>query len=116
VALLAALLPISTLDELTSIGTLFAFTVVCAAVWILRRKQPDLYRPFRTPWVPFVPIMGMVISMLMMFSLHLLTWEVFLIWLAVGLVVYFMYGIRHSKLRQKNQAGTEAAPQPAGRD
>ena len=113
VALLAALLPISTLDELTSIGTLFAFTVVCAAVWILRRKQPNLYRPFRTPWVPFVPIMGMVISMLMMFSLHLLTWEVFLIWLAIGLVVYFMYGIRHSKLRQKTQAGTEAAPQPA---
>jgi basic amino acid/polyamine antiporter, APA family len=115
VALLAALLPISTLDELTSIGTLFAFTVVCAAVWILRRKQPELHRPFRTPWVPFVPIMGMVISLLMMFSLHQLTWEVFLAWLTIGLVVYFLYGIRHSHLRQKTQAGAEPAPQPATR-
>jgi APA family basic amino acid/polyamine antiporter len=113
VALLAALLPISTLDELTSIGTLFAFTVVCAAVWILRRKQPSLHRPFRTPWVPFVPIMGMVVSMIMMFSLHLLTWEVFLIWLALGLVVYFVYGLKHSKLRQEAPAGVAAAPQPA---
>ncbi|HUY14271.1 MAG TPA: amino acid permease [Terriglobia bacterium] len=113
VALLAALLPISTLDELTSIGTLFAFTVVCAAVWILRRRQPNLYRPFRTPWVPFVPIMGIVVSMIMMFSLHLLTWEVFLTWLAVGLGVYFSYGVRHSKLQQGASVGAGAAPQPA---
>ena len=113
VALLAGLLPITTLDELTSIGTLFAFTVVCAAVWILRRKQPSLHRPFRTPWVPFVPIMGMAISMLMMFALHLLTWEVFLTWLVVGLGVYFIYGVRHSKLQQEATGGAGAAPQPA---
>ena len=66
VALMAASLPISTLGELTSIGTLFAFTIVCAGVWILRRRQPDLPRPFKTPWVPFVPIMGMAVSRLMM--------------------------------------------------
>ena len=100
VGLLAATLPISTLDELTSIGTLFAFTVVCAGVWILRRKQPDLERPFKTPWVPFVPIMGMGISLLMMVSLHLLTWEVFLIWLAVGLIIYFTYSRKHSRVQR----------------
>lgn len=99
VALLAATLPINKLDELTSIGTLFAFTVVCAGVWILRKQQPDLKRPFRTPWVPFVPIMGMGVSLLMMLSLHLLTWEVFLIWLAIGLVIYFTYGRRHSTVQ-----------------
>jgi basic amino acid/polyamine antiporter, APA family len=100
VALLAASLPISTLDELTSIGTLFAFTIVCAGVWVLRVKQPNLERPFRAPWVPFVPIMGILISLLMMLSLHLLTWKVFLIWLALGLVIYFTYSRRHSRLRR----------------
>lgn len=103
VGLLAATLPISTLDELTSIGTLFAFTIVCAGIWVLRRKQPNLQRPFKTPWVPFVPIMGMGISLLMMFSLHLLTWEVFLIWLAIGLVIYFSYSRRHSKVQRAEQ-------------
>ncbi|MGH9351068.1 MAG: amino acid permease [Terriglobia bacterium] len=112
VALLAALLPISTLDELTSIGTLFAFTVVCAAVWILRRRQPNLLRPFKTPWVPFVPVMGMLVSLLMMFSLHLLTWEVFLIWLAAGLGVYFIYSRRHSKLRRVGQTDARDAVRP----
>lgn len=99
VALLAASLPISKLDELTSIGTLFAFVVVSAGVWILRRQQPNLHRPFKTPWVPFVPIMGIAVSLLLMFSLHLLTWEVFLIWLVVGLVIYFSYGRRHSTVQ-----------------
>ena len=114
VALLAALLPITTLDELTSIGTLFAFTIVCAGVWILRRRQPDLPRPFRTPWVPFVPIMGMVISLAMMFSLHGLTWEVFLIWLVVGLGVYFLYSRKHSKVQKlaRSTAGSSVTARP----
>ena len=99
VALLAAALPISTLAELTSIGTLFAFTIVCAGVWILRRLDPELKRPFKTPWVPFVPIMGMLVSLALMLSLHLLTWEVFLIWLALGLVVYFTYSRKHSRVQ-----------------
>ncbi|HEX5481019.1 MAG TPA: amino acid permease [Terriglobia bacterium] len=114
VAVLSAWLPITTLDELTSIGTLFAFTIVCAGIWVLRRRQPDLHRPFRTPWVPFVPIMGIVLSLGMMFSLHLLTWEVFLIWLGVGLVVYSLYSRRHSRVRQVAQAA-ETAVKPAGR-
>lgn len=109
VALLAASLPISKLDELTSIGTLFAFTVVSAGVWILRRQQPNLHRPFRTPWVPFVPIMGMGVSLLMMVSLHGLTWEVFLIWLVVGLIIYFSYGRRHSTV-QLDVARNTGAP------
>jgi APA family basic amino acid/polyamine antiporter len=108
---LAGFLPITTLDELTSIGTLFAFTVVCAGVWILRVREPDLHRPFRTPWVPFVPIMGMAISLLMMLSLHGLTWEVFLIWLALGLCIYFIYSRKHSKVQQGHP---EPALQPAG--
>ena len=111
-ALLAALLPISTLDELTSIGTLFAFTIVCAGVWVLRRQQPNLHRPFKTPWVPFVPIMGMLLSLLMMFSLHLLTWEVFLIWLAIGLGIYFIYSRKHSKVQQLVRASAQDVARP----
>lgn len=107
VALLAASLPITRLDELTSIGTLFAFTVVSAGVWILRRTDPDLKRPFKAPWVPFVPIMGIAVSLLMMGFLHRLTWEVFLIWLVLGLVLYFTYGRRHShvQLQLAKQSG-----------
>lgn len=108
VGFLSALVPIDKLDELVSIGTLFAFTIVCAGVWVLRRRQPDLKRPFRTPWVPFVPIMGMAISLLMMFSLHLLTWEVFLIWLAVGLMIYFTYSRHHSKVQLADRSGSGA--------
>jgi basic amino acid/polyamine antiporter, APA family len=99
VGILAASLPITALGELTSIGTLFAFTVVCAGVWIMRRDQPELPRPFKAPWVPFVPIMGMAVSLLMMFSLHALTWEVFLSWLIVGLVIYFSYSRKHSTVQ-----------------
>lgn len=112
VAGLAAFLPITTLDELTSIGTLFAFIIVCAGVWVLRRERPDMERPFRTPWVPFVPIMGMLVSALMMVSLHILTWEVFLLWLSVGLVVYFSYGRHHSKVQKAHAAHLAAGAQP----
>ena len=115
VALLAATLPISALGELTSIGTLFAFTVVCAGVWILRKEQPNLERPFRTPWVPFVPIMGMLVSLLMMVSLHLLTWEVFLSWLVIGLIIYFTYGRVHSNVQRQLNAPAPA-PRPPSRE
>ncbi len=109
VALLAASLPISTLDELTSVGTLFAFTVVCAGIWVLRRQRPELERPFRTPWVPFVPIMGMVVSLAMMVSLHALTWKVFIAWLIAGLIVYALYGSRHSHVQQALEVTRQAS-------
>ncbi len=108
VATLAASLPITTLDELTSIGTLFAFTVVCAGIWILRVREPNLERPFKTPWVPFVPIMGMLVSLVLMFSLHWLTWEVFLTWLVFGLFIYAFYSRKHSRVQRELRGAREA--------
>ncbi|MEK6650626.1 MAG: amino acid permease [Bacteroidota bacterium] len=96
VAFLPALLPISDLSHLVSIGTLLAFTIVSAGVWVLRVRRPDLPRAFKTPWVPFVPIMGIVVSLALMASLPWITWERLIIWLALGLVIYFLYGKKHS--------------------
>jgi APA family basic amino acid/polyamine antiporter len=100
VAFFGALLPINILGELVSIGTLLAFVIVCAGVWLLRVRRPELNRPFKTPWVPFVPIMGIVISSLLMLSLPFDTWLRLIVWLVVGLVIYFSYGRYHSKFRQ----------------
>lgn len=100
VAFFGALLPINILGELVSIGTLLAFVIVCAGVWLLRRRRPELNRPFKTPWVPFVPIMGIVISSLLMLSLPFDTWLRLIVWLVVGLVIYFTYGRHHSKFKQ----------------
>ncbi len=104
VAALAASLPINVLDEMVSIGTLLAFVIVCAGVWLLRRRNPDLPRPFKTPWVPAVPILGIVISLAMMVSLTGLTWIRLCVWLAIGMVIYFTYGRRHSKVQQAAQS------------
>ncbi len=99
VAFFAALIPIDILGELVSIGTLLAFVIVSASVWLLRRRQPDMPRPFKTPWVPFVPIMGMLIPLAMMLALPGATWLRLGVWLAVGMIVYFTYGRRHSKVQ-----------------
>jgi APA family basic amino acid/polyamine antiporter len=99
-AIIAGLLPINILGELVSIGTLLAFVIVCASVMILRVTKPQLQRPFRTPWVPLVPIMGIVICMAQMFSLPFDTWIRLVIWMAIGMVIYFAYGYRHSLLNQ----------------
>jgi APA family basic amino acid/polyamine antiporter len=101
VAILAGVLPIGVLVQLTSIGTLLAFVIVCAGVWALRVKRPDLPRPFKAPLVPFVPIMGMVISLGLMASLHWTTWLRLIVWLMLGMLIYFGYGIKHSKLRSR---------------
>jgi basic amino acid/polyamine antiporter, APA family len=98
VATVAALTPINVLGELVSIGTLLAFIIVCAGVWILRRRSPDLPRAFVTPWVPFTPIMGILISALMMYSLTTATWIRLVVWLAIGLVIYFGYSKSHSRV------------------
>ena len=100
VAIFAAFIPISILGELVSIGTLLAFIIVCAGVWVLRRRKTDVPRAFVTPWVPFTPIMGIVISALMMFGLPLDTWIRLIVWLIIGMAVYFFYGRHHSRVQR----------------
>lgn len=95
VSLGAAFTPIARLGNLTSIGTLFAFVVVCIAVVIMRRKRPDLPRPFRTPLVPLVPIVGVLVNLGLMAGLGGITWAAFLLWMALGLIIYFTYS-RHT--------------------
>jgi APA family basic amino acid/polyamine antiporter len=98
-AIFGSLVPIGSLGQMVSIGTLLAFVIVCAAVMILRSRRPDLERPFRTPWVPFVPIMGIIISLGLMASLNRVTWVRLVVWLIIGLIIYFTYGVKHSKVR-----------------
>ncbi len=100
---LAAFLPISVLLLLVNMGTLFAFVIVCAAVLIMRRTHPDTERPFRVPLVPLVPILGIASCLLLMFSLPSENWLRLFVWLAIGLVIYFFYGRRHSTLRRRNE-------------
>jgi len=97
--ILAGILPINILGELVSIGTLLAFAIVCIGIIVLRYKKPDIERPFRTPFVPLVPILGAGICMVQMYSLPLDTWLRLIIWMAIGLVIYFTYGVHHSHLR-----------------
>ena len=98
VGLMGAFLPLSILAELVNIGTLLAFVIVCAAVLIMRKKYPDAERPFRTPFVPFVPIAGIVTCLILMFSLPWENWARLVGWLAIGFVIYFAYGRYHSVL------------------
>jgi basic amino acid/polyamine antiporter, APA family len=96
IAFAAGLLPISLLGQLVSIGTLLAFVLVCVGVIMLRRTEPDIERPFRTPWVPVVPILGAVICLAQMLGLPLQTWLRLVSWLVVGLVIYFAYSRRRA--------------------
>jgi len=100
VAVFAALVPIGILGELVSIGTLLAFVIVSCGVWILRVRRPDLHRPFKTPLVPIVPILGMVVSFLLMAFLPWETWLRMVVWLVIGMVIYFTYGRHHSRVQQ----------------
>jgi APA family basic amino acid/polyamine antiporter len=97
-AVVAALFPIALLGELVSIGTLLAFVIVCAGIIVLRRTRPDLPRPFRTPLVPLVPILGIITCGLLMISLPEDTWLRLIIWMAAGLLIYFFYGRKHSNI------------------
>ncbi len=115
VSIMAAFLPLRILAELTNIGTLLAFVIVCSAVLIMRRTHPEAERPFRAPLVPFVPIMGILSCLLLMFSLPAENWWRLIIWLVLGFIIYFGYGRRHSvmaKLRAKQASGTAGAFRP----
>lgn len=100
VGLFAAFVPGSVAGDLTSIGTLFAFVLVCIGVIIMRKSDPERPRPFRTPLVPIVPIVGVLVCFAMIISLDTLTQQTALIWMLVGLLVYFLYGKRHSKIKE----------------
>ena len=101
----AMLTDIGSLADLTNIGTLFAFALVCAGVLVLRKKDPNRPRPFRVPFVPLFPILGVLFCGALMLSLPIETWLRFFIWLAIGLAIYFFYSVRHSRLRQGVDTG-----------
>jgi APA family basic amino acid/polyamine antiporter len=99
-AIMPAFLPIGKLAELVNIGTLLAFTIVCAGVWILRVRSPELHRPFKTPLVPLIPILGILSAGYLMTQLERITWIVMIVWLLIGLVIYFTYSLKHSKVQR----------------
>ena len=100
VGLFAAFAPIQIVGEMTSIGTLFAFVLVCAGILVMRRTHPNLHRPFRTPLVPLVPILGILSCLALMFGLGLSNWLRLFVWMAIGMIVYFTYGRHHSHLNR----------------
>ena len=102
VSLAAGFTGIGTLGSLVSIGTLMAFVIVSIAIVFLRRTRPDLERPFSVPFVPALPIGSAIVSLVLMASLPWPTWERLIIWMAIGMAMYFVYGVRHSRLRQAN--------------
>jgi APA family basic amino acid/polyamine antiporter len=98
VAIMAAFLPLRILAELVNIGTLLAFVIVCAAVMIMRRTHPEVHRPFRAPFGPVVPILGILSCLILMFSLPAANWVRLAVWLVIGLIIYFAYGRKHSRV------------------
>jgi len=103
VASLTGFLPIGALLNMANIGTLFAFAIVCAAVLIMRRTNPDAERPFRAPFYPFVPILGILSCLMLMFSLPVENWYRLIIWMVIGLFLYFGYGHSHSEQRKRSE-------------
>jgi APA family basic amino acid/polyamine antiporter len=98
-ALIAGLFPLPMIIDLCNIGTLFAFVLVSVGVIVLRKTEPNVERRFKTPGVPFTPLITVGFCFYLMYSLPLVTWIRFAVWLAAGLAIYFAYGVRHSKLQ-----------------
>jgi len=109
VATMGAFLPLRILAELVNIGTLLAFVIVCAAVLIMRRTHPEVHRPFRAPLGPIVPVMGILSCLMLMFSLPAANWLRLVIWLLIGLVIYFAYGRHHSRAGKLERTRATAA-------
>ncbi len=111
-AALTFFFPLKALAEMVNIGTLFAFVLVSIGVIVLRRTQPGLKRPFRTPLVPVVPILSVLASLWLMLNLQGLTWVRFVVWMAIGFNVYFGYSYRHSRMAggDDNASGRPRAP------
>jgi APA family basic amino acid/polyamine antiporter len=116
VAVLATLVPLSVLDEMTSVGTLLAFVLVSAGVWVMRRSHPHVNRPFKTPMVPLVPILSILFSSVLIISLSGWTLLRLVVWLAIGLVIYFTYSRKHSKVQLASQASLNVKPTPSMAD
>jgi APA family basic amino acid/polyamine antiporter len=116
-AVVGSLTPIDDIGKMVNIGTLLAFVIVSLAVLVLRRTNPSQPRPFRTPWVPVVPVLGVIVNGFMMYKLGWVNWARLFIWLAIGLVIYFTYSRHHSKVQALNLAGaTQPKPQPTMAD
>jgi APA family basic amino acid/polyamine antiporter len=115
IAILAGFTSLSELAELVNIGTLFAFVVVALGVIILRRTRPDLPRAFRTPLVPFIPILSVLASLWLMLNLPAETWLRFAVWMVIGFIVYFVYGRSHSRLGRREEAADQVM-KPPGRN
>jgi len=111
VAIMAALLPLRILAELVNIGTLLAFVIVCAAVLIMRVTHPEAERPFRVPGSPFVPVAGIALCLLLMFSLPPENWLRLAVWLVIGFAIYFGYGYWHSALNPRNASSARDTTQ-----
>jgi APA family basic amino acid/polyamine antiporter len=101
-AIVGSITPIAVIGQMVNIGTLLAFVIVCIAVMVLRKTNPGQARPFRTPWVPFVPVMGILFNGYMMYKLGWPNWARLIIWLVIGLVVYFTYSQKNSRLQRSN--------------
>lgn len=103
VALVAGFIDIGEAAELTNIGTLFAFAIVCMGIIILRIKEPNRPRPFKTPFFPYIPILGIISCMYLSVNLPALTWYRFVLWFIVGMLIYLFYGYRNSRARRSNK-------------
>jgi APA family basic amino acid/polyamine antiporter len=97
-AIVGSVTPIDDIGKMVNIGTLLAFVIVCIAVMVLRNTNPEQARPFRTPWVPVVPVLGIIFNGYMMYKLGWVNWARLIGWLVIGLFVYFGYGRHHSRV------------------